>query len=81
MNTESTENTPLIKAIEEKLDSIEDELSVLFAVRTDHGESEEMVERIGLLIKSRSVYQQTLVVEKQLQVFKFEGLGENQAVH
>ena len=81
MNTESTENTPLIKAIEEKLESIEDELSVLFAVRTDHGESEEMVERIGLLIKSRSVYQQTLVVEKQLQVFKFEGLGENQAVH
>lgn len=81
MNTESTENTPLIKAIEEKLVSIEDELSILFAVRADQGESVEIVERLGLLVKSRGVYQQALAVEKQRSVFKIEGPGENQALH
>jgi len=39
MNAESTENTPLIKAIEEKLVSIDDELSVISAVEAAEGTS------------------------------------------
>ena len=81
MNAESTENTPLIKAIEEKLVSIDDELSVISAVEASEGTSREINQRIEFLVKARTEYQQILTVEKQRSVFKIEGPGENQALH
>ena len=77
MNTESTENTPLIEAIEEKLESIDDELSVISAVEASEGTSREINQRIEFLIKARTEYQQILTIEKQRSVFETEGPNEN----
>jgi len=73
MNTELTENTPLIEAIEEKLESIDDELSVISAVEAAEGTSREINQRIEFLVKARTEYQQILTVEKQRSVFEDYG--------
>ena len=77
MNTESTENTPLIKAIEEKLVSIDSELSTASAVKAAECLSWKIDRQIEQLAKTRTEFQQMLTIEKQRSVFETEGPKDN----